>query len=97
MGVPESFESSQWGRGVFVAVIMGAKGLEVRGKSGRLDGKEEVGASRCQIRGCKGVGERTKGRTGGRRSGGDERERSQEPLWGDLQFPMNATEVPNYP
>lgn len=84
-------------RGFFVAVTMGAKGLEVRGRSGRRDRKEEVGASRGQIRGCKGAGERTKGRTGGRRSRGDERERSQEPLWGDLQFPMNATEVPNYP
>lgn len=46
--------------GVYVPVTVGPEGLEGRGRSGRVDGKEEVGACRGHIRGCRGAGGRTK-------------------------------------
>lgn len=46
--------------GVYVPVTVGAEGLEGRGRSGRVDGKEGPGACRGHIRGCKGAGGRTK-------------------------------------
>lgn len=78
------------GQGVYVPVTMGDERLEGRGRYGRVGWEEKGGDGRELERKQRWYARKEEQR-------GWKGEVSQEPLRGDLQFPTEAIEVPNYP